>query len=163
MHASHASRLASTLVICEQKDGKLAASTLNAITAASKLGSPGSPITALVTGTAADAPVVAKQVASITGITRVLTAAGDQWRRPVAEELAPLVAAVVKAGAVTHVVAAHSAYGKNVVPRVAAMLDCGAVSDVVGVSGEDTFVRPIYAGIRERSDVLRLAWAVSPV
>ena len=31
-------------------------------------------------------------------------------------------------------------------PRVAVKLDVSQLSDIVGVEGEDTFIRPIYAG-----------------
>lgn len=93
-----------------------------------------------------------------------------------AEPLAPLIAEIVKNGSFSHVVAAHTALGKNVFPRVAALLDVAQVcsiyqtrsllytlieqfvlaihnivppvqiSDVQKVVSSDTFERPIYAG-----------------
>lgn len=62
------------------------------------------------------------------------------------ENFAPLLVANVKAGGFTHVVGAHSAFGKNILPRVAALLDVQAVSDITGIVDANTFVRPIYAG-----------------
>lgn len=53
---------------------------------------------------------------------------GDKIARGLAEPLAPLIAEAVKKGGFTHVVAAHTALGKNVFPRVAALLDVAPVS-----------------------------------
>jgi electron transfer flavoprotein alpha subunit len=36
--------------------------------------------------------------------------------------------------------------GKNVSPRIAAKLDVMQISEIVGLEGQDTFTRPIYAG-----------------
>lgn len=62
------------------------------------------------------------------------------------ENYAPLLVENIKKGGFTHVVGAHSAFGKNLLPRVSALLDVQQVSDVTEIKGEDTFVRPVYAG-----------------
>lgn len=62
------------------------------------------------------------------------------------ESYAPLLAENIKQGNYTHVIAGHTAFGKNVLPRVAALLDSQQISDVTSIQDNKTFVRPIYAG-----------------
>jgi electron transfer flavoprotein alpha subunit len=38
----------------------------------------------------------------------------------------------------THVIAAHSAFGKSLLPRVAALLDVQQLSDITGIESEDS-------------------------
>ncbi|KAI9364976.1 electron transfer flavoprotein, alpha polypeptide [Zopfochytrium polystomum] len=137
-------RNASTLVLVEHKDAAVNPSTLNAITAAQKLGGP---VAALVAGAATDATnAVAAAVSKIPGVSRVLVAASPALAHALPEPLAPVIAAAATAHGFSHVVAAHSAFGKNTLPRAAALLDVSPVSDVVAVDKENEFVRPIYAG-----------------
>ncbi|KAG0241141.1 Electron transfer flavoprotein alpha-subunit [Actinomortierella wolfii] len=127
------SRNVSTLLFVEHKDNKVAPSTLNALSAASALG--GS-VTALVAGSAPEA--VVGEVAKLKGVSKVLVAKDAAHEHPLPETQASLVVEAQKKHGFTHVVASHSAFGKNIMPRVAALLDVA--------QGEDTFVRPIYAG-----------------
>ncbi|MQT28940.1 electron transfer flavoprotein subunit alpha/FixB family protein, partial [Pseudomonas helleri] len=46
----------------------------------------------------------------------------------------------------THILAAATSNGKNILPRVAAQLDVDQISEIDSVVSADTFTRPIYAG-----------------
>ena len=78
------------------------------------------------------------------GVTKVFVADGDDYAHTLAETMAALLVAM--APNYTHVMAAATASGKNILPRVAALLDSQPISDIAGVEDADTFVRPIYAG-----------------
>ncbi|KAI8828626.1 electron transfer flavoprotein subunit alpha, mitochondrial precursor [Chytriomyces cf. hyalinus JEL632] len=134
-------RYASTLVLVEHKNSIIAASSLNAIGAAAKVGGP---VSALVAGSNADA--IAKQLAGVVGLDKVLVVNSAAYDHGLPEVFAPLIKASVEAGSFSHVLAAASPFGKNIIPRAAALLDVSPVSDVIEVKSEDTFVRPIYAG-----------------
>lgn len=114
---------------------------MNALTAAKKLG--GS-VTALVAGEAPEG--VAKEVAKLEGVSKVLTAKDAAYAHALPEDIAPLLAEVQAKNGFTHLITGHTAGGKNVFPRAAALLDVAAISDITAIESEDTFVRPIYAG-----------------
>ncbi|RVX68006.1 hypothetical protein B0A52_08417 [Exophiala mesophila] len=134
-------RLLSTLAILEQRDGQLNTGSLGAITAGQKLG--GS-VHGFVAGKGAKS--IASEVAKVKGLEKVVAVDSDAYDRGLAENWAPLLVENIKKGGYTHVIAAHSAFGKSLLPRVAALLDVQQISDVMSIEGEDTFVRPIYAG-----------------
>ena len=127
------------LVYAEHDNRALAAATLNAVAAAARMGDE---IAVLVAGEGCG-PVV-EAAAGIEGIARVLLADDPALAAQLAENTAPLIASL--APAYSHVVAAATTTGKNVMPRAAALLDTQQVSDIVEVVSPDTFVRPIYAG-----------------
>ncbi|KAF9178620.1 hypothetical protein BGZ51_007618 [Haplosporangium sp. Z 767] len=131
----------STLLLVEHKDNKIAASTLNALTAASNLG--GS-VTALVAGNAPE--TVVGEVSKLKGISKVLVAKDAAFTHALPETHASLLVETQKKHGFTHLIASHSAFGKNIMPRAAALLDVAQISDITGVESDDTFVRPIYAG-----------------
>jgi electron transfer flavoprotein alpha subunit len=130
-----------TLLLADHDNASLQGATLNAVTAAQKIGGA---LTLLVVGH--NAGPVAQAAAQIPGVAKVLHADAPHFASPAAENVAATVVAVVKSGGYTHVLAAATGYGKNVAPRVAALLDVAQVSEIIAVESPDTFVRPIYAG-----------------
>jgi electron transfer flavoprotein alpha subunit len=126
------------LVLVEHEGGQLKDATLSAVTAASKLGE----VHLLVAGESVGG--IAEAAAKITGVGKVHVADGAAYAHQLAENVAPLAAGLMQGH--DAFVAAATTTGKNVAPRVAALLDVMQISDVIGVEGEDTFVRPIYAG-----------------
>ncbi|KAM0795753.1 electron transfer flavoprotein-like protein subunit alpha [Usnea florida] len=134
-------RLLSSLAVLEQREGKLQSASLSAITAARKLG--GS-ITGFVAGKQARS--VAEEAAKVKGVEKIIVVENSAYEKALPENYAPLLAENIEKEGFTHVFAGHSAFGKNLMPRVSALLDVQQISDITAIEGEDTFVRPIYAG-----------------
>ena len=111
-----------TLLLADHDNASLHAATLNAVTAAKKIGGT---LTILVVGH--NAATVAQAAAQIPGVAKVLHADAPHFTSPTAENVAATVVALVKAGGYSHVLAAATGYGKNVAPRVAALLDVAQV------------------------------------
>ena len=127
------------LVIAEHDNASLKSATLNAVTAAAKIGGD---IHVLVAGAGCGA--AADAAAKVAGVARVKVADAAHYADQTAENIAALV--VANAAGYSHIVAPATTGGKNYLPRVAALLDVAQISDIVGVESADTFVRPIYAG-----------------
>ena len=127
------------LVIAEHNNAALAAATLNTVAAAQAIGGD---IHVLVAGSGCTA--VAEAAAKVAGVAKVLVADNAALAHQLPENLAPLVAELGKG--YSHVLAAATTNGKNVLPRVAALLDVDQISEIVKVLAPDTFQRPIYAG-----------------
>uniref|UniRef100_A0AAQ5YWB9 Electron transfer flavoprotein subunit alpha n=1 Tax=Amphiprion ocellaris TaxID=80972 RepID=A0AAQ5YWB9_AMPOC len=134
-------RFQSTLVVAEHNNDKLTPITLNAITAASKLGGE---VSCLVAGT--NCAKVVEEISKVHGVKKVLVAQHDSYKGGLPEELTPLILQTQKQFNFTHICAGASAFGKNLLPRVAAKLDVAPVSDIIEIKSPDTFVRTIYAG-----------------
>ncbi|WP_114393297.1 electron transfer flavoprotein subunit alpha/FixB family protein [Oleisolibacter albus] len=131
----------SILVIAEPSTGDVKKPTLTTLGAAAKIGGTAD-VLVLGQGVAAAADATAK----VAGVGTVLVADAAEYAHALAENVAPLVAAAVKAGGYGHVLFAATTFGKNVAPRVAALLDVQPISEISAVVSADTFERPIYAG-----------------
>ncbi|KAK3391028.1 hypothetical protein B0H63DRAFT_500211 [Podospora didyma] len=148
-------RLLSALAILEQRDGVLNTGSLSAITAAKKLG--GS-IHGFVAGSGIKP--VAEEAAKVEGVDKIISVENGVYDKGLPENYAPLLVENIKKGGYTHVIAGHTAFGKNLMPRVAALLDSQQISDITAIEDEKTFVRPIYAGNAiatvESSDAIKI-------
>ncbi|WP_110600088.1 electron transfer flavoprotein subunit alpha/FixB family protein [Salinicola lusitanus] len=129
----------SILVLAEHHDGQLAAGTAHVVGAARAIGGD---IDILVAGDGVAG--VAEAAARLDGVSRVRVADAPVYAHQLAEPLADLL--VKLADDYSHVLAAASTEGKNVLPRVAALKDVSQISEILSVEGADTFKRPIYAG-----------------
>jgi len=129
----------SILILCDHENGQLSPVTLNAVSAASQIGGE---MHLLVAGD--QNGNVAKAAASIAGIAKVLVADDKSLENGLAENLAPLMQSL--SGSYSHMMAAATTNGKNVMPRLAALLDVMQISDIIKIDDANTFQRPIYAG-----------------
>ena len=129
----------SILVIAEHDNKTLNGATLNVVAAAQKIGGD---ITVLVAGSGAQA--VADAAAKVAGVSKVLLADDAAYANQLAENVAKLVAELGKG--YSHILAASTTTGKNILPRAAALLDVSMITDIIAVDSANTFKRPIYAG-----------------
>ena len=129
----------SILILCDHENGQLSPVTLNAVSAGSQIGGE---MHLLVAGD--QSGNVAKAAASIVGIDKVLVADDRSLENGLAENLAPLMQSL--SGGYSHLMAAATTTGKNVMPRLAALLDVMQISDIIKIEDANTFQRPIYAG-----------------
>jgi electron transfer flavoprotein alpha subunit len=127
-----------SLVLLEYDAAGIKQPSRSAVAAAAQLGE----VHGLVAGSGIDAATEA--AAKLPGLTKVIAADQPAFEHVLAEPLAALL--VQLAPGYSHLLAAATAVGKNVMPRAAALLDVQPISDISGVVDADTFIRPIYAG-----------------
>ncbi|QJQ97932.1 FAD-binding protein [Halomonas sp. PGE1] len=129
----------SILVLAEHHDGALAGATAHVVAAAQAIGGD---IDVLVVGE--NVAAIAQAAAKLDGVSRVRVADHAAYAHLLAEPTAALINELV--GDYTHLLAAASTTGKNVLPRVAALRDVAQISEIIAVVSPDTFKRPIFAG-----------------
>lgn len=131
--------MAKILIVAETLGGELHPTTGKAVTCAAQIG--GDIDIAVFTtekGAAADA------AGQIEGVSKVLQVSNPANESILAATLAPQVVALAEG--YTHVLAANTTTGKDIMPRVAALMGLPQVTDIMAVHGEREFDRPIYAG-----------------
>lgn len=129
----------SVLVLAEREGKQLKPSTYQAVTAAAVWQLP---IDLLVYGD--DVEAIAAEAKQFAGVRRVLIAQAAHLRHALVEDVQALVLNIAKQ--YTHILSAHTVFGKSVVPGIAARLDIAPITDVIEIQAPSTYVRPSYAG-----------------
>lgn len=129
------------LLIAEHLEGQLNSGLAKALDCAKQIG--GDIDVAVFAASAAD---IAAEAAKLAGVSRVLTVDNAANAEQTAAILAPQIVALAQQGGYSHVLAANTTSGKDLMPRVAALLGVPQVTDIMAVHGPNSFDRPIYAG-----------------
>jgi len=139
LHTNLREQAVSTLVVAEPSETSLLTpSTLSTITAAQKLHS--GPISILsLSSSPLETSYIPKSIFSIlrpkTNLTNIL-----------AETVTTVITAAHSKYSYSHIVGPSTKFGSSLLCRLAAMLDVSPLTDVIEVLGNDTFVKPTYAG-----------------
>lgn len=131
--------MAKILIIAETAGAELHPTTGKAVACAAQIG--GEIDVAVFTAEANDAAAAAGAIDGVSKVLQVVNAENGAIR---AATMAPQIVAM--ADGYTHVLAANTTTGKDIMPRVAALLGVPQVSDIMAVHGDREFDRPIYAG-----------------
>ena len=129
----------SILIIAEHSNSEVKSSTLNTISAASKINKD---IEVLVIGHGIEN--ISKQISNYQNVVKVLSLDNQKYEHVIAENIEPVVVSLAEK--YSHIFAPATTFGKNIMPRIAVKLDIAQVSDILSVESEDTFIRAIYAG-----------------
>ena len=127
------------LVIAEHDNDNIKSSTLNTISAASKINDD---IHLLILGKNIDE--LSNNSKSIQLVKKVIKCDNEKLDNFIPEFLSPIITSIAEN--YSHILAPSSTFGKNLLPRVSAQLDITQISDIIGIESQDTFIRPIYAG-----------------
>jgi len=137
------------LIVAEHDNKTIQAATLSTVTAAVEIAghSADGELHLLIIGHQCQAVVDMAQ--GIAGLSKILVTDHQVYQSPIAENIAPLIVALIKAeeaSQYSHIITSAGTTGKDYQPRVAALLDVAQISDIISVVSADTFKRPIYAG-----------------
>ncbi|MEB3101626.1 electron transfer flavoprotein subunit alpha/FixB family protein [Ferviditalea candida] len=150
------------LVIAENRGGKLRQVTLEALNAAKMSASEGDLIAAAIMG--GNTRTLAAELSGF-GADKIYTVEHPQLEPYNPETWFAAVRQIIESAKPDAVYAGHTAIGKDLLPMIAAYLKAGQISDVVAIdnSGAETvFVRPIYAGKAfEKKSFTRSPWVVT--
>ncbi|EUJ09709.1 electron transfer flavoprotein, alpha subunit [Methylophilaceae bacterium 11] len=128
-----------TLILAEHDGRSLSEGVYHAVAAAAFWNQP---VELLVLGH--DANSIAQAAATIQGVSRVIYSDSTAFAHTLAEDAAKLISQLGRDYSV--ILAAHSAFSRNILPRAAALLDVAMISDVLEIQANQTYVRAVYAG-----------------
>jgi electron transfer flavoprotein alpha subunit len=129
----------SIFILAEHDGAALKPATLSCVNAATQLGDD---IQLVLFGQGIGA--VADQAKTVPGVKKIHLFDHADFANPVAETVAPALAAVAKDA--SFILAPATTFGKNTLPRLASAFDIQPLSDVVAIHSKSEFTRPIYAG-----------------
>jgi electron transfer flavoprotein alpha subunit len=98
---------------------------------------------------------LAREMATVAGVSRVLTTDSELYAQGLAENSAALIESL--SGGYNLIMGVANTRMKNILPRVSGLIDWPMLTDVIEIKDKRTFVRPIYAGnalqtLRMRAD-----------
>jgi electron transfer flavoprotein alpha subunit len=137
--------MSNVLLYIQHDNGKVLKGTLSALAAARELRSAwkGGDIVGVALGSGAE--MAAQEILKF-GATRVRYSADPLFEKYRSEPYARAITLAAKELGATSVVGLASSSGKDALPRVAVMLDAAQASDIIGVNGDGSIKRPMYAG-----------------
>eukprot|EP01120_Amphizonella_sp_Union-15-10_P015442 TRINITY_DN7952_c0_g1_i1.p1 TRINITY_DN7952_c0_g1~~TRINITY_DN7952_c0_g1_i1.p1 ORF type:complete len:351 (+),score=59.02 TRINITY_DN7952_c0_g1_i1:17-1069(+) len=131
------------LTVCEHNEGQILPTSLHALGAMKHL-NPSGGLAVLFGPNAKQAAEQASRLEGVTGVLSITSPTISDYLAP--ELLSPIISSLVRSRSISHVIAASTAFGKNLIPRLGALLDVAPISEVQKIESPDTFVRSIYAG-----------------
>jgi electron transfer flavoprotein alpha subunit len=139
------------LVIAEHDNERLSADTLATLSAAREIQQHAADpqealICVLIIGF--QCQNVVDILRGVEGISEVMVADSPDYEHQLSENVSATIAQICQQEnrRCSHILAAATTFGKDILPRTAALLDVGQLSDVISIESTNTVVRPIYAG-----------------
>lgn len=149
-----------SLVIIESVGGQLNLASKHAISAALEMKNN---VKACILGTRSRE--IAEIIRKINAVNEVLILEDSIYDEGLAEPYAEAIIQLCarlnveqKGSEITHIVAAATTFGKNILPRIAAKLNVGQVSDIIKILDSNTYQRFLYAG-----NVLATVQSLDPI
>src|SRR5262252_4471132 len=133
--------MAEVLVLVKPAQGKVAKSTLEALTIARGLGEP----SAVVIGAPGTAAALVERLGEY-GAAKVYVAESDELDGYLVTPKAAVLEKLVREVSPAAVVIPSTQEGKEVAARLAVRLDNGVLTDVVGLDADGTATQQVFAG-----------------